>query len=127
MRIKFYSPDMAYYVIIRPEDFKLCVRDTRPPKVRQKMPVPVKSTSLLLDSRQLIARLSQEEKSDLLTLLIADCEASLQAVGEKGMITMKLGYKSGYQVSIGVNKEWSNVTRPTLLEAIHAYLKGEFD
>ena len=72
-------------------------------------------------------KLSQEEKADLLELLITDTENTLTATGEKAMITMKLGYKTGYQMSIGENKQWSNCTRDTLLEAMQAYLKGEFD
>jgi hypothetical protein len=91
------------------------------------MPVPKASTSLSLNSKELIARLSQEEKSDLLTEMVADFETTLQAMGKKSMISLKLGYKNGYQVSIGEGKEWSNVTRPTLLEAILSFLKGEFD
>ncbi len=127
MRIRFYSTDMSQYVTIRPEEFKLCVKRTKSPKVRKRMPLPNRVTQTSLTSNVIMSKLSQEEKALLLESLVADSEESLTAMGKKAIVSLKLGYRNGYQVSIGEGKDWSNVTRPTLLEAIQAYLKGEFD
>jgi hypothetical protein len=68
-----------------------------------------------------------ENIATLFTEFLLDSETTLTAMGKKAMITMKLGYKSGFQVSIGEGKEWTNVTRETLLDAVVDYLKGEGD
>jgi hypothetical protein len=59
--------------------------------------------------------------------LILDFETTLQQIGVKGMISLKLGYKSGYQLSLGQNKEYSNINRATLIECLEAYLVGDWD
>jgi hypothetical protein len=118
---------MQYYCTIRPEEFKLCVKKTRPPKVRNTMPIPKKRVISQKSSSSQLSALDAESIATLFTEFLLDSENTLTAMGNKAMISLKLGYKSGYQVSIGEGKEWSNVTRETLLDAFVDYLKGEFD
>jgi len=68
-----------------------------------------------------------EENASLFKALILDLEDTLQKLGKSGIITIKAGYKSGFQLSLGVNKEYSNISKPTIIECIEAYLMGEFD
>jgi hypothetical protein len=119
---------MAYYVIIRPEDFKLCVRKTREPKTRIKaMPLPKRAIITPTNSSSVLAAHDAEENASLFKALILDLENTLTQLGKSGIIMLKAGLKSGYQLSLGVNKEYSNISRPTLIECVEAYLLGEFD
>jgi len=91
------------------------------------MPLPRKVVPTTTSSSNALAALDAERSASLLRALILDLETTLQQLGKSGIITLKTGYKSGFQVSLGVNKEYSNVSKPTLLECLEAYLLGDFD
>jgi hypothetical protein len=126
MRIRFYSEDLTQYVTIRPEEFKLCVKKTRQKKVK-KMPVPKRQNGFAKNSTEALQTQSTGDKASLLEALISDIEQTLTAQGKEARINFKLGYRAGYQLSIGIGKEWSNVSRETVFDCIVAYLEGDFD
>jgi hypothetical protein len=119
---------MQYYCTVRPEEFAVCVKKTRPPKIRKRtMPLPKKVAPTNLSSSIALAAHDAEENANLFKALILDFESTLQQLGKAGIITLKVGYKTGFQLSLGVNKEYSNVSRSTVLECLEAYLMGDFD
>jgi hypothetical protein len=91
------------------------------------MPIPKKLPTVSKSSQSQLSVLDAEAIATLFTEFLLDSESTLTAMGKTAMISLKLGYKSGFQISIGSGKEWSNVTRDTLIEAAVDYLKGEFD
>lgn len=91
------------------------------------MPVPKKQNGYSKNSVEALQKQSTGDKASLLEALISDLEQTLTAQGKEARINFKLGYKAGYQMSIGIGKDWSNVSRETVYDCIVAYLEGEFD
>lgn len=91
------------------------------------MPLPRKAATISSSSSNALTALDAERLASTFKALILDLESTLQALGKSGIITLKVGYKSGFQLSLGANKEYSNINKPTLLECLEAYLIGEFE
>lgn len=93
------------------------------------MPVPKTSSTPTESSLSALSALPEAAKSELLTALIADLEATLRVSGKDAMISVKLGYKTGFQMSYkaGKTSSWLNVNRATMLDCIKAWLEGDFD
>lgn len=127
MRIRFYNDDKTAYVTIRPEEYKLYVK--KPRKARKVMPLPKASNPTLASSFATLEALDAVEAKLKFMALIEDFETTLKNSGKDAMISLKLGYKSGYQLSLKPNKTsmWFNVSAPTVIECVEKYLKGEFD
>jgi hypothetical protein len=126
MRVRFWSETGDQYVTIRPEEFKGTVKKRRE---RKTMPIPKQSKPNVDTSYAAILAMGEAEAKGLLIALVEDIETTLQNSGKDGMISLKLGYKSGYQVSLKTSKTgmWYNVSCPTLLDCFNQYLQGEFD
>jgi len=126
MRIRFYSEDGKQYVTIRPEEFKDCVKKRRKGKA---MPIPKPSKQSVGTSDAAILALSEAEGKGLILALVQDFETTLQNSGKDAIISLKLGYKAGYQLSLKTSKTsmWYNVSGTTIAECFGRYLEGDFD
>ena len=91
------------------------------------MPLPKKALTTNSSSSNALSVLDAERSASIFKALILDLESTLQALGKTGIITLKVGYRTGFQLSLGANKEYSNINKLTLLECFEAYLVGEFD
>lgn len=93
------------------------------------MPIPKQSTKVNATSFRALEALGEAEAKLKFMSLLEDIETTLQNSGKDCMISIKLGYKSGYQLSLKPNKTamWYNVSGETLLDCIDQYLLGEFD
>jgi hypothetical protein len=126
MRIRFWSEDGTRYVTIRPEEFKDYVKKRREGKV---MPLPKQVKPPTSTSNPTILAMGEAEAKALLAAFLEDIESLLTSAGKDAMISIKLGYKNGYQLSLKTGKTsmWYNISAPTLVDCINLYLQGEFD
>lgn len=93
------------------------------------MPIPKQVKPTSGTSHPALLAMGEVEAARTFIDLLEDIETTLANSGKDAMISIKLGYKSGFQLSLKTSKTgmWYNISAPTLIEAIKTYLEGDFD